>query len=67
MAGRFSRKVKAAAAHRMVVEPRRGKTPRTIPKDRLKAIFSGVIPWVRRTATGAAKRRWKKLCFMLTE
>jgi hypothetical protein len=43
MAGRFSPKPRAAAAHTTVVEPSTGKMPSTIPKARLKAIFCRVM------------------------
>ena len=57
MAGRFNRKIKAATAHRMVVEPSIGKTPSTIPNARLRAIFSGVIPWIISPKIGSTTRR----------
>src|ERR1700690_4427605 len=61
MAGRLRRSARAAAVHRMVPEPSTGRTLMAAPSDRLIAIFSGVMPWMRRAMTGSTSRRRRKL------
>ena len=43
--------------HRRHVVPRRGNSPQALPTARVRAIFSGVIPWVSWWTIGATIRR----------
>src|SRR5271155_493810 len=56
----------AAIRQSREVAPNTGKIPSMNPNARLRAIFSGVIPWVSSWRIGARTRFWKN-CFIRSD
>ena len=59
--GWFSRRARAMRKHSKVVVPRTGKRAKALPTARVRAIFSGVMPWVSCATIGSRTRRCQKL------